>query len=328
MLKYQTSGLGFSSGFNPSVPVPIDVRLVVDTINDRNYIEFVYPSMPVTVLGAAVVVSGVPTFPNMTHWRCLVSKDPAFVGPTTGTADWKEEKSTSGTSYKGSYNPTLNLPNLRPSESTGAALRAALIPGDFFIVSVAGTPTFDSLPALEIRDTLFWNGTKFDRFANTNPDVKVPLYDNTQGTDFSTEVLRLIRLNALREWNNTTNYGVNSFVRNTYIEGGKTFTDTFVALSDMTAAVAALPTAITPNAGWLLVTTTNGAKLGGTANRDDTKGKPATGAFIPATRSDNTYLSPEETDARIKQFGGNLTFIDGGEAKTYLTADILETARP
>ena len=324
-LKYASNAIGFSSGFNYSGPFPGDVRQVVDTDVDRFDIRFVYPSLPVTVLNAPVVVGGVNTYPNMTHWRCLVQKSPNIGGPTTGIADWKEEKNPAGGGYKGAYNANTNAPDLRSSTAAGATLRASLTAGNYFIVSTAGTAAnVDGIQVLNVRDTLFWNGTAFDRFQNTNPDVKIPLYDNTQGTDFTTEVLRLIRLNALKEWATATAYATNSFVRKTYLVGTKTVTDTYVAVADMTVAEAALPTATVPNPKWLLLTTTNNTSIA----QDNTWGTEATGTFAPTTHTADKYLSIQETDARIKQHGGKQTVIDGGNALTFSTSDITEPALP
>ena len=330
MLKYLASAIGFASGFSPNVPVPIDVRLVVDTIADRNAIEFVYPSMPVTVLGAPVMAGSVATFPNQTHWRCLVQKNPNFSGPTTTDPDWKAETSVSNGSgnYKGVYNVAMNGPNLSPDEPNGVAYRASLVAGDYFIVSIPGTPAFDGLPACDLRDTLFWNGNKFDRFANTNPVVDPPLYKQDEGVRFTTDVLGLIRLNALREWQSATDYGINSYVKHSYAQNGKDYVDTYTAIARMTAATAALPTEFAPNENWQLITTTNGARLGGTASGNDAVGRAASGAFMPIARTANTYLSPEEIDARIKQYGGaSGGAVLGGNAATFLTEDVAEGPR-
>ena len=339
MLKYINQSVGYSSGFNPSAPLPLDVRMVVDTLADRNAIEYIYPSMPVTVLGASVIVAGVRTYPNMTHWVCLVEKGPAFGGPTTQDQDWKLDSAPSSLTSGGYKGPVhINelgvesieiVPNLNDM-----ALRATLKPGDFFkvgfIVANAAQVGYniDGITELATNDSVFWNGTKFDRFQNTNPQAINPLYDTTEGARFLADVLEMIRLSALTEWRPGTDYGFNAYVSNYYQEDGKDYVDTWVALAGMTAATAALPTELQPNPLWKLVTTTNGRRLGGTATANDERGRAATGTFAPTSRSKGEFLTPEETDARIKQYAGNNSGpILGGDAATFLTADPLENAR-
>ncbi len=321
-------GTGYPNGFNPNTKKPIDVRLVVDSVADRNSLEFTYPSMPVSVLGAPLVVNGVTTYPAMSHWRCLVDKNPTFGGLTTSAADWVRDDApsslTSG-SYRGAWDAAANAPNL-----TDAALRASLKSGDYYRVQTPGATPVDGLSNWAVNDSAFWDGTRFQRFENTNPNAIAPLYRFDEGARFVADVLDLIRVNALTEYAAGQAYRLNTYVKHTYADAatGKTYVDTYVATADLSAAAAGLPTVLTPNSGWLLVTTTNGAQLGGAASQDDTLGTPATGSYTPTTRTAGKYLSIEESDARLRQYGGKQSGpLLGGDAATFLTADLAEVPR-
>lgn len=322
--KYQ--GTGYPNGFNPNTKKPIDVRLLVDTLADRNTIEFTHPAMRVTVLGPLVSSGGVDSYPYMASFRCLVDKQPTFGGYTTTDADWVRDDAPSGLTaggYKGAWNATTNTPDL-----TDAALLTSLQPGSFYKVQVAGATALNGVAGWQINDSAFWDGTRWQKFDNTNPNAIQPLYGYLEGAKFTTDVLNLIRLNTLVEWGPGLGYQRRAYVKHSYLENGKPYVDTFMATADMGAAAAGLPTPQTPNPNWELITTTNGARLGGTALGDDTVGRAATGTFRPANPTQNTYLSPEETDARIKQYaGGGGGPLLGGNAATFLTADPAETPR-
>jgi hypothetical protein len=318
------TGIGYPSAYDLNVKKPIDIRLVVPTIADRNLLPYTYATMVVSVEGPATVINGIATYPQISTWRCLVDKQPNFGGPTTNDQDWERvDFQTGNGSYKGPWNASTNAPDL-----TSAALKATLKPGDYYKVSVAGTTNLNGITTWAKNDSVFWDGSRWDRFENTNPQPVNPLYTDQEGPRFQTDVLNLIRLNALTEWVAGTAYGVNSYVKSSYQENGKSFVDTYVALAAMTAPTSALPTTTTPNPNWQLVTTTNGRKLGGTAQVGDTIGKAATGSHIPASTSPGFYLTPEEVDARIEQYGGsrNGAFL-GGDAATFLTADPGEAPR-
>jgi len=321
MTKYQ--GTGYANGFNVNAEKPIDVRLVVDTTTDRNNLEFTYPGMPVCVLGPVLVVGGHDTYPQAVTYHCLVDKVPNFSGPTTTDADWKRDLASSvqGTTYKGAWDASTNTPDL-----TDPALLATLAAGAFYKVSVAGNANLSSISTWAQNDSAFWDGARWTRFENTNPQPIKPLYADTEGQLFLDDVLALIRSNALKQWQAGT-YLAGAYVKDAYVENGRRYVDTWQANRNMNAASAALPTDATPNPGWDLVTTTNGRKLGGTATGDDTVGKAATGTYAPATRTPNVYTSPEEIDARIQQYGGGDSTVFGGDAATFLTADPNEAPR-
>ena len=332
------NGTGFPNGFRPDAKKPFDVRLVVDTTVDRNHVQFTYPGMPITVLGPPLNVAGITTYPQAKVYKLLADREPVFSGgPTTFDQDWELQGITAGngSGYKGSFFIAVADNNIDAEfypNLFDAALRASLKPGDFY--KVAQQPSsqlvynLDGITQLDQNDTVFWNGNKFDRFQNTNPLPINPLYKDTESDRFQDDLLDLIRLNALKEWKPARGYEINDFVKNSYTVNGAKHVDTWQALAEMNATSAALPTDTTPNPNWQLITTTNGAKLGGTALRADEVGRKATGAFEPETRSDGKYLSPEETDARIRQFGGQFAGpIVGGNAGTFLTADPTETPR-
>ena len=347
------AGTGFPNGFRPDAKKPFDVRLVVDTTVDRNHVQFTYPGMEVTVLGAPLTVSGKVTYPSATVYKLLAERDSVFSGgPTSFDQDWKllSNSAESGAGYRGPLNlntgSTPGSIELSPNLND-AALRATLKAGDYYKVAfiaatavdagstVGGTSdapqasyNIDGITQLAVNDTVFWNGTRFDRFQNTNPLPVNPLYLDTESERFLGDVLRLIRLNAFKEWTAAQPYLRNAYVKSSYTVDGRNYVDTWQATADMNAANAGLPTDATPNPNWQLVTTTNGVKLGGTARQDDTVGRAATGAFAPTTRTPGVYLSPEESDARQKQYAGQFARpILGGNAQTFLTADANETPR-
>jgi hypothetical protein len=320
------AGTGYPNGFRPDTKKPLDVRLIVDTIADRNGVQFTFPGMEVTVLGPVLVVAGIDTYPQATVWKLQADRQPVFGGgPTTFDQDWRAISAGggNGAGYKGPWDASTNTPDLN-----SAALRATLVAGDFYKVSIPGTTSLNGINTWAQNDSAFWDGTTWARFENTNPSAVNPLYKDTEGAHFQADVLDLIRLNALTQWVAGRAYKTNTFVKNEYIENSRLYIDTWQATGDMTAATSALPTTTTLNPRWALVTTTNGRLLGGTAQRNDQRGRPATGSFTPASATPGEYLSPEEIDARIRQYGGALSGpILGGNASTFLTGDPAEVPR-
>jgi hypothetical protein len=241
-------------------------------------------------------------------------------------ADWKRldvPATVGGAGYKGAWDAAANTLNLNDP-----ALLATLRPGDFYKVAIPGNTTLNGISGWQQNDSTFWDGSVFGKFQNTNPAAVQPLYADTDGARFQTDVLALIRLNALTEHRPGRGFEINTYVKSTYAVDSKTHVDTYMATQTMGANAAALPTPTAPNPNWQLISTTNGAKLGGTAQGNDTRGRAASGAFTPATRTPNEYLSPEEVDARIRQYGGKSTEpLLGGNAATLLTADTAETPR-
>lgn len=316
-MKYQ--GTGYANGFNPNVKKPLDLRTVVDTKADRNSLEYTYPGMRVVVLGPAVAVGGVDTYPQAEEWKLIADRATVYGGPTTQDQDWKRADApvtVAGAGYKGPWDAAANFPNLND-----AALKATLVAGDFYKVSVPGNTVLNSVSNWTLNDSVFWDGTRFDKFENTNPNAVQPLYASTEGARFQDDVLNFIRLNAITAYVAGRAYKINSYVKNSYTENGVKFVDTFLATSNMGIAEAALPTYVTPNPGWELISTTNLRKLPGFPVADDTVGRPATGSYTPASRTPGNFLTAEEVDARIDQYGGKIKFIDGGDAFTYSTAD-------
>lgn len=316
-LKY--NGVNLPAGFNPQTNSPFDVRTVVSTVADRDLLPKTYPGMMVTVLGSP---NGLNEYPDMKVWR--LKKD-ILTGLLPTPADWTDMTTAVATSgsYKGTfaidqtgaYTPALNT----------TAIRSALLTGDYYIAQVSGgatatlNPAFDGITTIQTNDTLWYDGTKFNKYQNTNPTLVIPLYTSTQNALFTADVINLIRTEGIKQWT-AKPYVVGEVVFNRYQVGGTGlyFIDTWYTNTAMGQAGSALPTANTNNTSWWLLGSTNPAQFAGLLKINDAAGKPAT--LTPLTVTLNATLSPEQIDARIAEYGGGSgtrNAILGGNAATF-----------
>lgn len=310
------------AGFLPAVKSPFDVRIVVRDTVERNALDATYPGMVVTTIGVA---NALGEFSGMKVWRLKKDILASFFAVD---ADWVDITGVDNSVYGGNYKGTFNIdqsgaytPNLN-----SATIRAALKAGDYYIVAVAGgitaqlVPTLDGITSVQSNDTLWYNGTTFAKYENTNPTVLIPLYTNQQGPIFNTDVKQLIRDNAIKQYIPQPYLG-GELVYNSYTINLATYTDTWYALNSMSLAGSSLPATGSGNNSWLLLGSTNGDKLVGIPIGNDKIGLAATLGNIPVSTTKRVYLSPEEIDARIKQYGGGgggtLGAIQGGNAATF-----------
>lgn len=300
-------GTDFPNGFNPGSAKPLDVRLVVTTKAQRNNLLFTYPGMVVTILGTAVGTE----YPNQTHWRLKFARTPNFTGATTTDSDWRQSIDTSGANYKGAWNATTNVPDL-----TDDPLRSALLAGDYWRVNTAGSTDLDGITTWTVGDTVIWNGSSFDRLENTSPPALIPLYLDTESTRFDADVNEKIRLKLFPAYLNQA-YLTSDVVREEYESNGIVYVRLWQAVFDMGANSSLLPTPVTPNSGWRLLASSEGTV------RNDARGKAA---ILPVdTKRTDEYLSPQEVDARIAQYGGGGNIL-GGNAASFLTASPTEVS--
>jgi hypothetical protein len=323
-------GPGIPGGYRVGSKSPIDVRSVYHTTAQRNSETQTYPGMPVVVLGSVVMAGAVPTYPNAKLYVLTVDREPNYGGPTTFDQDWQLVTgggAAAANAYKGPFGVYVNdnedgvdlSPDLKDP-----ALRATLRAGDFYKVSFATTQfafDIDGITELAVNDTLFWSGVKFDRFENTNPEAEKPLYKDTEGSKFLTDVEQIIRNINVREYQPGVDYKRGDVMYYADNDG----TSTFLALRDLGAAEAAVFTGQAAIGRWLMLSTTNPDFMPGMPVSGDHIGRKATGSFTPSTRSNQTYLTPEEVDARIRQYGGGgYKPLLGGKARTFATADVNE----
>lgn len=301
---YNNAGLG-----------PLDDKVVTATTVFRNGLPGQFPGMVVTVLGPPDV-NNRALFPNITHWRLNRDTD----GFSSVDADWSPLTTLNAGTFMGqvdpiaainmtqgaTYNPDLNNTTLRASLSIGA----------YYLIRTSGTfaPVVDTIGAVTIAGSMLWNGTRFF-YQPANYTVLVPLYENNAAdiTRFQNDIKTLIRNNAIIKFS-AKPYSPGEVVYNTQTVGANTFTEIFYCTAGISTAESALyPLSNRKPGAWVLI----GSTAGG-VNIDDTLGTPAT--TRPANASTTYTLSPQEVDARIREFGGgNTGAIQGGNAATFAT---------
>jgi len=324
----QYNGSNLSTGYYPNAKKPFDVRTIVDTIANMYKIMQTHPGMKVTVLGTMVLANSVETYPDAATYECIADRNPvAPPGNTTSPEDWRQVIGglSINAGYQGPYDADTNTPDLKNN-----GVRNQLEAGDFFRVSVAKATGvgLDGISTLAVNDAVFWNGAAFNRFVYTDPLTGIPLYTTLDGTKFNTDVKQLVIDNAIRYWSDEAMV-VNEVRLHKYTNAdGKQVIDMYRAVNAMTVAVNKLPTTRSlatggvANTNWELIGTTD---TGSSIKRDDTIGNTAK-ADPPTTRSD-VYLSPQEIDARIKEYGGKVDTIQGGTPLTFTGPDLTEPAK-
>jgi hypothetical protein len=320
------AGPGIPGGYRVGSKVPIDVRLVYHTKEQRNAEQQTYPGMVVAVLGPKVMSGNTPTYPDSEVFVLTADREPNYGGPTTLDSDWVQLTGVTvgGSSYKGpvSVDPDGNFyPDLED-----AALRASLTPGDYYRVEETETNNYsldgydgrNAGTRLASNDTLIWEGTRFTRFQNTNPNLA--LYTDQQGAKFLGDVQQIIRDMNVRQYQPGVDFKRGDVMYYADDDG----TSTFLALRDLGAAEAASFIGQAAIGRWLMLSTTNPDLMPGMPVSGDHIGRAATGSFAPSRRSYN-FLTPEEVDARIAQYGGGVYKpIIGGKARTFATANVNE----
>lgn len=321
-------GTNLPAAFNPLTKSPFDVRAVVLTTVDRDALLKTYPGMIVTTIGSA---NSLGVFADMKVWRLM--KD-IPTGSFPAIADWLDITNSGGASavggkYRGAFQIDTNgvyTPNL-----ADPAIRTSLLVGDYYVVSVTGgvtstlVPPFDNIVSVQNNDTLWYNGSTFYKYENTNPTVIAPLFNINQTNDFNQSVIGLIRSEGTKQWISKP-YVVGEVVFNRYQSNSIYHIDLWYANAAMSQAGSGLPTANTGNTSWWFLGSTNAAMLEGVPVQNDVIGRHAV-AQAPTSRTAGVFLSPEEVDARIKEYGGGSGglgsgAIQGGNAATFLTPDI------
>lgn len=331
-------GTSYPNGFNIGNKKPIDTRTIVATKAARNNLRHTYPTMVVWVLGTKITATGKDIYPNAVRYRCLVDVEPNYSGPTTTDADWKDDMSfTVAGGYIGQWDASFNSPNIN-----AASFKSALIAGDYLLVSTAGIGSVDGLPDnnYSVNDRLHWNGVNFDYFPSVVPVLGTPLYYDNEGGIFNSDIIDLIRENWGKDFAAgdhfvgdvvIKHYEVQPPESNGMVVPAIVYADVFRAKEDSNQSDGALPTT-KPwiNTKWELISTNNPDKLGGSANVDDTAGTtPAAGVYAPTEtqKTIKTTLSVFEIEGRIKQAvttAQRSATIQGGDAATFLTADLTE----
>jgi hypothetical protein len=306
--------------FNNIGAGPLDAKTVTSTTSFRNALPGQFPGMVVTVLGPPDT-NNAALFPNITHWRLTRDTN----GGSSVDSDWAPLSALNAGTFMGQVDPTVPY-NMTAGagynpDLNNAGLRNSLTIGAYYLIKADGTfnPTVDTIGAVTAAGSMLWNGTRFF-YQPANYKVIVPLYEKN-ATDlalFQSDVKTLIRQNAIIQYS-AKSYQPGEVVYNTQTVGANTFTEIFYCTLAMSAAESVLYPATSRKAGaWTLI----GSTAGG-VNIDDTLGTPATAK--PANPSSKYTLSPQEIDARIREFGGSNTgAIQGGNAATFASEVITE----
>lgn len=299
---------------------PLDAKTVTSTTAFRNALPGQFPGMVVTVLGPPST-SNPALFPNITHWRLTRDTE----GGSTVDADWSPLSTLNAGTFMGQVDPTVAInmtqgANYNPNLND-ATLRGSLTIGAYYLIKTSGTfsPLVDTIGVVTAAGSMLWNGTRFF-YQPANYTVLVPLYENnvTDIALFQSDVKTLIRQNAIIQYSAKA-YLPGEVVYNTQTVGANTFTEIFYCTAALSQAESVLyPVTSRKANSWTLI----GSTAGG-VNIDDTMGLPATVA--PVNSSTKFTLSPQQIDARIKEYGGSNTgAIQGGNAATFASELISE----